>query len=76
MTQTAEKLKAELVVLPVADRAELAHFLIRTLDEEEDPEVEAAWDAELARRGAEIKSDTAEWRPAEEVFARLREKYS
>jgi putative addiction module component (TIGR02574 family) len=76
MTQAAEKLRAELAALPLGDRADLAHFLIRTLDEEEDADAEAAWDAELARRDAEIKSGTAEWRPAEEVFARLREKHS
>jgi putative addiction module component (TIGR02574 family) len=76
MTQAAEKLKEVLVTLPVDDRAELAHFLLRSLDEEADPDVEAAWDAELTRRDAEIRSGQAELRPADEVFARLREKHS
>jgi putative addiction module component (TIGR02574 family) len=78
MSETAEKLKSELAALPTEDRAELAYYLLRSLDPELDADdnVEAAWDAELARRGAEINSGQAEWRPTEDVFARLREKYS
>jgi putative addiction module component (TIGR02574 family) len=58
------------------ERAELANFLIHSLDAAWDAETEAAWDAELARRGAEIISGTAKGEPALEVFAKLREKYS
>jgi putative addiction module component (TIGR02574 family) len=75
MTETAECLKAELALLPDADRAELAHFLIWSLDEGSDEDAEAAWDVELARRLAEIKSGRAVGRPAEEVFRRLREQF-
>ncbi len=75
MTEAAEKLKAELAALPVEDRAELAHFLLESIDEETDPEAEAAWDAELARRAEEIKSGKAVGVPGEEALRRLREKY-
>jgi putative addiction module component (TIGR02574 family) len=34
--------------------------------------VDAAWDAEIKRRIAEVESGTAKLIPAEEVFARLR----
>jgi putative addiction module component (TIGR02574 family) len=75
MSEVAEKMKSELGRLPARERAELAHFLIRSLDEEEDVDAEAAWDAELARRADEIKSGKAMGEPAAKVFAELREKY-
>src|SRR5438128_12244307 len=59
MAATTEELKAQLASLPIEDRAELAHYLIDTLDEAFDPDAEAAWDVELKRRGAQIRSGTA-----------------
>jgi putative addiction module component (TIGR02574 family) len=76
MTETAEKLKAQLSQLSTQERAELAHFLIHSLDEGVDADAEAAWDAELARRMAEIRSGKAVGEPADKVFAELRKKYS
>ena len=74
MTEAAEKLKTELAALPVEDRAELARFLMESLDET-DPGWDAAWTAELDRRWQEIESGKAVGVPGEEVFRRLREKY-
>jgi putative addiction module component (TIGR02574 family) len=76
VTPTTERLKVELSHLPAPERAELAHFLIHSLDEETDADAENAWDAELARRMAEIRGGKAIGEPAERVFAELREKYS
>jgi putative addiction module component (TIGR02574 family) len=76
MTQAAERLKAELEALSLEDQAELTRHMLQALSGKIDPEVEAAWDAELARRWEEIKSGKAQWHPAEEVFASIREKYS
>ncbi len=76
MSVTAEKLRTELSNLSDADRAELAHFLINSLDQGSDADAEEAWDAELARRAQEIKSGQAVGEPAEKVFADLRKKYS
>jgi len=76
MTETAEKLKSELSRLSLQERAELASFLIHSLDEEVDADAEAAWDTELAQRMEEIKSGKAMGEPADKVFAELREKYS
>ena len=59
MPQTTEQLREELAKLPMQQRAELANFLISSLDAEWDTETEAAWDAELARRGEEIISGRA-----------------
>ena len=76
MTETAEKLKAQLARLSMRERAELAHFLIHSLDEGVDADAEAAWDAELAGRMEDIKTGRAVGEPADKVFAELRKKYS
>jgi putative addiction module component (TIGR02574 family) len=76
VTKAAESLKLQLSLLSLEDRAELAHFLIDSLEGEEDADREAAWNAELARRGAEIQSGQAEGQPAHEVFSELRKKYT
>jgi putative addiction module component (TIGR02574 family) len=73
MTETAEKLKAQ---LSTQERAELAHFLIHSLDEGVDADVETVWDTELARRLEEIRSGNTVGEPADKVFAELRKKYS
>ena len=76
MTEAAKELKARLALLSPQERAELAQFLIGSLDEQVDPGSEAAWDAELARRASEIESGKAVGKPASQVFAELRDKYS
>ena len=72
---TVEELKTHLSTLPEQDRAELANFLLDSLD---DPDIEfnPEFAAELDRRVAEIENGQAEGRPAEVVFAELRKKYS
>ena len=69
-----DTLKSQLSSLPASDRAELAHFLLTSL-EPEDEGVTAAWNAEIARRVALIRSGQAVGRPAQELFAELREQY-
>ena len=76
MPGTTEELKAELALLPVKQRADLAHFLIHSLDDDIDADAEAAWDVELAKRVKEIDNGTAVGEPADKVLADLREKYS
>jgi putative addiction module component (TIGR02574 family) len=76
MSDAAERIKEEILLLEPRDRAELAHLLISSLDEDEDTDAEAAWDAELAARVADVESGKALGEPADIVFARIREKYS
>jgi hypothetical protein len=57
-------------------KAELATFLISSLDAEWDAETEVAWDAELARRTEEILSGGAQGERSQIALAKLREKYS
>lgn len=70
-----ETLKSQLAQLSAQDRAELAQFLIGSLDETTDDHPEAAWKAELLKRAEEITNGCTEGIPADEVFGRLREKY-
>jgi putative addiction module component (TIGR02574 family) len=75
MSGALDQLKSDLLQLPLEQRAELAHVLIHSLDEGADPDAEAAWDAELARRIDEIDRGAAQGELTETVFARLREKH-
>jgi putative addiction module component (TIGR02574 family) len=70
---TVEELKPQLIALSESDRAELADFLLSTLDAEQD--IAEAWKAELACRIADIKAGRAAGRSADEIFAELREQY-
>jgi putative addiction module component (TIGR02574 family) len=76
MTEPAEELKHRLSQLSARERADIAHFLIHSLDDERDADVETAWEAELERRMAQILNGEAIGEPAEKVFSDLREKYS
>jgi putative addiction module component (TIGR02574 family) len=76
MSVTVERIKSELAELTEEERAELAQFLIDSLDRERDPDAEAAWDDELSQRAAEIKSGAVTSKPANILFAELHEKYS
>lgn len=76
MDSIAERIRTELSSLSGTDRAELARFLIASLDEDADGDAEAAWEAELERRADEIKSGQANGEPAEKVFSELRAKHS
>jgi putative addiction module component (TIGR02574 family) len=67
-----ERLKSELTALTATERAELAQFLIHSLDSEVEDDAGAAWEAELARRAEEIKAGGVGGKPAERVFAEAR----
>jgi len=75
MSLPLKQIEAEALELSPRERAQLAHRLIVSLDDdvEEDPaEVERAWEDEIRRRLEEVDAGTAELIPAEEVFAELR----
>jgi putative addiction module component (TIGR02574 family) len=58
------------------ERAELIHELILSLDDIIDNEVDRAWEAEIEKRVKEIKSGKAKGRPADDILAEIRAKYS
>jgi len=56
MNTTAKQLYDSALHLPDSERAELAAWLIESLDPEVDREVDKAWDAEIKRRIDELDS--------------------
>jgi putative addiction module component (TIGR02574 family) len=76
MTEIMEQLKGQLERLPSQERAELAHFLLCSLEQEAEADVDAAWEAELARRVADIQSGKVVGIPAAQVFDELRAQFS
>lgn len=76
MSTVVEKLKSELAELTVRERAHVADFLLQSLADETETDVELAWDAELERRAEMIRNGTAKGEPAEQVFAELRQRFS
>ena len=67
---TLEKVRSEALSLSEAERAELAHNLVASLDGRADPDAETVWDAEILRRLAQIDAGTARLIDREE-FRRL-----
>jgi len=71
MSPSLEQIKSTLSELPISERAELAHFLLDSLESTEEGVAEA-WRVELMKRVAEIRSGKVVGKPIEEVLARLR----
>lgn len=72
MSLTYEQIAAEAMQLSPQERADLADRLWISIDTPE--AVAAAWDAEVARRIAQIDSGEVETIPQEQVMAELRAK--
>lgn len=70
------ELKQQLATLSVEDRAELALFLIDSLDPVVDDDADVLWETELNRRADQIESSTVQGEPAENVMERLWKKHS
>ena len=62
-----ETLEQTALHLPIQQRAELAHKLLLSLEEQGEDEVAQAWSVEAVRRAAEIDSGRADVVSAEEV---------
>ena len=72
MSSIVDEITQKARSLPAEDRARLAEELLSTLQDNVDPEVEAAWDVEIGRRLDEVDSGKAKLIPAAEVFAEVR----
>ena len=68
---TLEKIRSEALRLTEAERAELAHSLVGSLDGPADKDAESAWDAEILRRRGEIDAGTAKLIDREELRRRM-----
>ena len=73
MSVAAEKV-AEMLALPVQDRAFLAHQLIASLDDSADLDAETQWRDTTDRRSREIEQDQVECRPVAETVRDIRAK--
>jgi putative addiction module component (TIGR02574 family) len=69
---TKDELLSDVLRLPPEERAEVAHKLLLSLDEQpEARDSETAWDQELERRAREVLDGTVKTVPWEEVEARM-----
>ena len=73
MSVTAEKV-AEVLALPLEDRAYLARQLIASLDDAVDADAEAQWQEVIERRSRELAEGRVDTRPEEEVIQNIRAK--
>jgi putative addiction module component (TIGR02574 family) len=71
MARKVGELFREAAGLPERDRATLAGLLIESLEPAPEPDVEAAWSKEIARRVGEMEAGTVETISWEEVRAEL-----
>ena len=74
MTPTIETVEADALQLTPGERALLVERLIASLDA--DPEIEAAWAAEVERRHAEIESGAVTLLPGPETLAQLKSEFA
>ena len=73
MATDFDRLKDDLLTLPPKSRASLARTLIQSLDESADDQAESLWLEEIVRRDAEIRSGTADLKPADQVLREARD---
>jgi putative addiction module component (TIGR02574 family) len=73
MSATAEKILADALRLPESDRGDLVDKLVESLDADEGADkLHPEWEAEIARRVADIDSGRAKLIPWSEVRRMLR----
>jgi hypothetical protein len=71
MPKAAQDVLADALSLEPEARADVAAELLASLDGPADPDAEAAWDAEIARRIAAIESGAIRLEPWSEVKRRI-----
>ena len=72
MSALLDELSKRAKELAVEERAQLAQELLESVDQEVDPDVQAAWDTEIASRIAKYERGEAKLIPAAEVFEAAR----
>jgi putative addiction module component (TIGR02574 family) len=72
MSALLDELSKKAKELAVEERAQLAQELLESVEQDADPEVQAAWDAEIASRIAKYERGEARLIPAVEVFEAAR----
>lgn len=72
MRMTVDEISEEALTLPLEHRALLANLLIKSLESEENFDLQELWAAEALRRRDEIRTGKVHTIPAEEALARVR----
>ena len=72
MSALLDELSEKARSLTLEERAQLAQELLESVERDSDPDVQAAWEAEIASRIAKYERGEAKLIPAEEVFAAAR----
>lgn len=70
-TEILNKLLSEALLLPEAERAELAHALVKSLDAPDDAGALETWNKEILRRLVEIDASTAKLIDRDEFRRRM-----
>jgi putative addiction module component (TIGR02574 family) len=73
MSIAAEKI-AEVLALPQADRAYLAHRLLSSLDDTVDTDADAQWQEVIERRSREMAEGQVDARSEDEMVGNIRDK--
>ena len=76
MTNRTQELLAEVLKLPLPERAALAAEVLASMDGEADADVEAAWLAEIERRGRRVLAGESQGIPWDQVSARIERRLS
>ena len=76
MSAKLAELQAQAKQLGSEERAQLASFLLETLEPTDSGDVSQAWEAEIKARWAEIERGDVALIPATKVFADIRRKLS
>ena len=76
MSPTLVELQTQAKQLGAEERAQLASFLLETLEPADSGDVTQAWETEIKARWAEIERGDVQPIPASEVFADIRRKLS
>ena len=72
MSALLDELSKQAQTLTPEERAQFAQELLESVERDSDPEVQAAWKAEIASRIAKYERGEAKLVPAEDVFAAAR----
>ena len=72
MSSLLDELSKKAQTLTVEERAQLAQQLLESVERDSDPEVQAAWESEIASRIVKYERGEATLIPAEDVFAAAR----
>ena len=72
MSALLDELAKQARSLALEERAQLAQELMVSVEQESDPDVQQAWESEVASRIAKYERGEARLIPAEEVFAAAR----